>query len=95
MFSRLTDTNIRADLRKGLRQFYFVAGNDSFLIDNCLKLISDAVGGETVRMDFCEADTETAEEQLTTYSFSSKLLIIDNFKASPRLPHRVTGMARV
>ncbi len=82
MFSRLTDTNIRADLRKGLRQFYFVAGNDSFLIDNCLKLISDAVGGETVRMDFCEADTETAEEQLTTYSFSSKLLIIDNFKAS-------------
>ena len=82
MFSRLSDTNIRADLRKGLRQFYFVAGNDSFLMDNCLRLISEAVDGETVRIDFCEADTETVEEQLTTYSFSNKLLIIDNFRAS-------------
>jgi DNA polymerase-3 subunit delta len=82
VFTRLTDTNIRADLRKGLRQFYFVAGNDSFLIDNCLRLIAEAADGETVRIDFCEADTETVEEQLTTYSFSNKLLVIDNFRAS-------------
>ena len=82
MFTRLTDTSIRADLRKGLRQFYFVAGNDSFLIDNCIRLIAETVDGETVRIDFCEADTETVEEQLTTYSFSNKLLVIDNFKAS-------------
>ncbi|MBP0968628.1 MAG: DNA polymerase III subunit delta [Oscillospiraceae bacterium] len=82
MVSRLSDTTLRSDLKKGLRQFYFIAGNDSFLIDNCLRLISEAVGGETGRMDFCETDTETAEGQLTTYSFSNKLLIIDNFKAS-------------
>ena len=82
MVSRLSDTTLRNDLKKGLKQFYFIAGNDSFLIDNCLRLISEAVDGEVGRMDFCETDTETAEGQLTTYSFSNKLLIIDNFKAS-------------
>lgn len=82
MVSRLSDTTLRNDLKKGLKQFYFIAGNDSFLIDNCLRLISEAVDGEVERMDFSETDTETAEGQLTTYSFSNKLLIIDNFKAS-------------
>ncbi len=82
MYSKLTDMTLRADLKKGLRQFYFIAGNDSFLIDNCLRLIGEAVDGETVRIDFVETDTETVEEQLTTYSFTGKLLIIRNFKAS-------------
>ena len=82
MVSKLSDTTLRNDLKKGLKQFYFIAGNDSFLIDNCLRLISEAVDGEVERMDFSETDTETAEGQLTTYSFSNKLLIIDNFKAS-------------
>ncbi|MBQ1358576.1 MAG: DNA polymerase III subunit delta [Oscillospiraceae bacterium] len=82
MVSKLSDTTLRNDLKKGLKQFYFIAGNDSFLIDNCLRLISEAVDGEGERMDFSETDTETAEGQLTTYSFSNKLLIIDNFKAS-------------
>ena len=82
MFSRLNDLNLRNDLKKSLRQFYFIAGNDSFLVDTCLNLIKEAVGGETVRIDFTEAETETVEEQLTTYSFTNKLLIIDNFKAS-------------
>lgn len=82
MISRLNDMNLRNDLKKGLRQFYFIAGNDSFLVDNCLRLIREKVDGETVRIDFSEADTETIEEQLTTYSFTNKLLVIDNFKAS-------------
>lgn len=82
MFSRLNDLNLRNDLKKSLRQFYFIAGNDSFLVDTCLNLVKEAVGGETVRIDFTEAETETVEEQLTTYSFTNKLLIIDNFKAS-------------
>ena len=82
MFTRLNDLNLRNDLKKGLRQFYFIAGNDSFLVDNCLRLIKEKVDGETARIDFSEADTETVEEQLTTYSFMNKLLVIDNFRAS-------------
>jgi len=82
MVSRLTDTNLRSDLKKGLRQMYFIAGNDDFLISNCLRLLREAVDGETVRIDFSQADTDTVEEQLSTYSFSSKLLVIDGFKAS-------------
>ena len=57
MFSRLNDLNLRNDLKKSLRQFYFIVGNDSFLVDTCLNLIKEAVGGETVRIDFTEAET--------------------------------------
>ena len=82
MVARLTDTSLSSDLKKGLKQLYFIAGNDSFLISNCLRLIGEAVDGETVKMDFVESELDAVEEQLSTYSFGNKFLVINNFKAS-------------
>ncbi len=83
MTIKLTETSLKRSLRQdGRMQFYFLAGNDEFLLSSCCKSIAEDVGGEKVTLDFQTASDEEVEEHLSTYSFEPKTLILENFKAS-------------
>ena len=82
MITRLRDDNLKKSLREdGLKSFYLLAGNDAYLISRCCALLK-GTADEVETLDFCEAGEEETEQQLSSYSFTEKLLIIDNFRAS-------------
>lgn len=83
MTIKLTDSNLKKSLQKdGRKQLYFLAGNDEYILSACKSLILSDVAGETVTLDFQTATNDEVEEQLSSYSFEPKALILDNFKAS-------------
>ena len=83
MTIKLTDSNLKKSLKQdGRMQLYFLAGNDDYLLSSCKNLIISDVDGESVMLDFQTVSDEEVEEQLSTFSFVPKTLILDNFKAS-------------
>lgn len=84
MTVKLTDSTLRRSLeQEGCKQLYFFAGNDAFLMDRCVDRVAAAAGAEErVRLDFSAASSEEVAQQLASFSFAPKLLILDNFKAS-------------
>jgi len=83
MTIKLTDSTLKKSLKQdGRKQLYFLAGNDDYLLSTCKNLIASDAGGETVSLDFQSASDEEVEEQLSTFSFEPKCLVLDNFKAS-------------
>ena len=83
MTIKLADSNLKKSLKQdGRKQLYFLAGNDDYLLSSCKNLITADVGGETVTLDFQTDSDEEVEEQLSTFSFEPKTLVLDNFRAS-------------
>lgn len=76
------DTLAKSIKNDGLKQMYLVAGNEPYTISRCVARISEAVGGDVERLDFCTSSDEDVEQLLSSYGFTEKLVVIDNFKAS-------------
>ena len=83
MTVKLRDSDLRKSVSKdGLRSLYLIAGNDPYLISRAASIIEQKAGGEKVRLDFCASEDDEVEEQLSSYGFTDKLVVLDNFKAS-------------
>lgn len=80
---KLTDKNLRAALKEGVKPLYYVAGSDEFLIDGCISsILCAAVGGdgEVWRFDTAKSAEQEIEQPFMTYSFggAGRAILFDN-----------------
>ena len=92
MILKIKDSQLKQDIEDGLRQLYYIEGNDEFIIDSCISSIFKAADiTEIVRLDAVKSSDDDIEAPFSIFGFEfeRRAVLIRNFDAGslkePRL----------